>query len=164
MDLKTIIIGLIISVIIMFPLVYIQFAQNRKKKNTRKVFMVKAIKSNIKISEADFWGTYYAIALDESQSKLIYSKKVDSENQWLEIDLNAVTDCYIQKTDRKIKNKTTNKVETDKIDLVISTKENVLVLEFYNIDVNIEMTKENQLLEKWLPLIKNRAPKHSQAA
>ena len=150
MDLNTIIIGLVIATIITVPLVYIQMSQNIQKKKAKNNFIADAQTKNVHVSEMDFWGTYYAIALDASENKLVYSKKTDEETVWITADLNRVTDCYIHKTDRTIKNKTTNKIETDRIDLVLRTKgQEDYVLEFFNVDINFEMTNEKILLEKW---------------
>lgn len=150
MDLNTIIIGLVITTVIIVPLVYIQMSQNIQKKKAKNTFIADAKSKNIHVSEMDFWGTYYAIALDVSENKLVYSKKTEEETVWITADLNLVTDCYIHKTDRTIKNKTTNKIETDRIDLVLRTKgQEDYVLEFFNVDINFEMTNEKVLLEKW---------------
>ncbi|WP_339632733.1 hypothetical protein [Bizionia echini] len=150
MDLNTIIIGLVIATIITVPLVYIQMSQNIQKKKAKNNFIADAQTKNVHVSEMDFWGTYYAIALDASENKLVYSKKTDEETVWITADLSQVTDCYIHKTDRTIKNKTTNKIETDRIDLVLRTKgQEDYVLEFFNVDINFEMTNEKILLEKW---------------
>jgi len=150
MDLNTIIIGLVIATIITVPLVYIQMSQNIQKKKAKNNFIADAQTKNVYVSEMDFWGTYYAIALDASENKLVYSKKTDEETVWITADLSQVTDCYIHKTDRTIKNKTTNKIETDRIDLVLRTKgQEDYVLEFFNVDINFEMTNEKILLEKW---------------
>jgi len=124
--------------------------QNRQKKKAKKHFIEEAKSKNVHVSEMDFWGTYYAIALDASENKLVYSKITEEENVWITADLNLVTDCYIHKTDRTIKNKTTNKIETDRIDLVLRTKgQEDYVLEFFNVDINFEMTNEKVLLGKW---------------
>ncbi|WP_417196376.1 hypothetical protein [Bizionia sp.] len=154
MDLNTIIIGLVITTVIIVPLVYIQMSQNIQKKKAKNTFIANAKSKNIHVSEMDFWGTYYAIALDVSENKLVFSKKTEEETVWITADLNLVTDCYIHKTDRTIKNKTTNKIETDRIDLVLRTKgQEDYVLEFFNVDINFEMTNEKVLLEKWLARI-----------
>ncbi len=157
MDLNTIIIGIIISSVIIVPIIFIQMTQNIQKKKAKNTFIADAKSKNIHVSEMDFWGTYYAVALDASENKLVYSKKTDEETVWITADLSQVTDCYIHKTDRTIKNKTTNKIETDRIDLVLRTKsQKDYVLEFYNVDVNVEMTKEKDLLAKWQELIKKQ--------
>ncbi|OBX21096.1 MULTISPECIES: hypothetical protein [Bizionia] len=154
MDLNTIIIGLVITTVIIVPLVYIQMSQNIQKKKAKNKFIADAKSKNVHVSEMDFWGTFYAVALDASENKLVYSKKTDEETVWITADLSRVTDCYIHKTDRTIKNKTTNKIETDRIDLVLRTKgQEDYILEFFNVDVNFEITKEKVLLEKWQALI-----------
>lgn len=157
MDLNTSIIGLIILTIISVPLVYIQMSQNIQKKKAKHKFIANAKTNQVHISEMDFWGTYYAIAMDSSENKLVYSKKTDDETVWITADLNKVTDCYIHKTERTFKNKTTNKIETDRIDLVLRTKDQKdYVFEFFNVDINVEMTKEKVLLEKWQAQIKKQ--------
>lgn len=87
MDLNTIIIGLIISSVIIVPIVFIQMTQNRQKKKAKKHFIEEAKSKNVHVSEMDFWGTYYAIALDASENKLVYSKITEEENVWITADL-----------------------------------------------------------------------------
>lgn len=157
MDLNTIIIGIIISSVIIVPIIFIQMSQNIQKKKAKNKFIADAKSNNVHVSEMDFWGTYYAIAMDSQENKLVYSKKTDEETVWITADLSQVTECYIHKTDRTIKNKTTNKVETDRIDLILRVKgQKDYVLEFYNVDINLEITNEKVLLEKWQELIKKQ--------
>lgn len=157
MESNSIIIGLIILAVIALPIIAIQMSQSLKKKKAKNEFIVEAKKNNVHISDVDFWGTYYAIAMDSSENKLVYSKKTEDETVWITADLSQVTECYIHKTDRTVKNLTTNKTETDRIDLVLRTKgQKDYVLEFYNIDVNFEMTGERALLQKWQERIKTQ--------
>lgn len=167
MDFQTLIIGLIITTIILIPLVYIQLSQKSKRKQIRQEFLKEVQKNKLQLSTVEYWGTFYAIAIDTKANKLIYSKKENQENIWIELDINSITDCTIAKTERIIKNKTTQKVETDRIDLQITSKgknPNIVLLEFYNVDINLEMTDEKLLLEKWQSLIKSLMLKHKLAA
>ncbi|PWK17391.1 hypothetical protein [Xanthomarina spongicola] len=165
MESHSTIIGIIISLIVLIPLILIQTSQKSKKKKSIKSFIDEAQKNNLKINEPDFWGTYYAIALDETTNKLIYTKIIDEEHNITIIDLSQVDTCDIVKTTRTFKNKTTSKIETDKIDLVVTFKTKIKnVLEFYNVDVNFEMSNEIALLEKWDAKIKNRLVRKAQAA
>jgi low affinity Fe/Cu permease len=160
-------IGIAISMIILLPLILIQSTQKKQKRNTKKSFIDEALKNNLKITEPDFWGTYYTIALDETANKLIYSKIIDAEHNVTIIHLSKIDSCEIVKTHRTFKNKTTSKIETDKIDLVIGYKtsgKSKDVLEFYNVDVNFSMGNEMELLQKWESKIKSRIIKKSQAA
>ncbi|MGY0392270.1 hypothetical protein ACW5R3_06930 [Bizionia sp. KMM 8389] len=155
MDLNTIIIGIVIITLVTVPLVYIQMSQKKKKKKAKNEFLSRAKTENVHVSEIDFWGTYYALAIDETTSQLVYSKKTDSDSKWLTANLNEVTDCYIHKTEHSLKNKGSNKTEIDRLDLVLRTKgKSDYVLEFYNVDINIEMAGETLLLEKWRQIIK----------
>lgn len=167
MESQSTIIGVVIALIIILPLILIQSSQKIEKKNSKKGFINEALKNNIKIAEPDFWGTYYAIAIDETSNKLIYSKIIDAEHNLTIINLSQVDSCEIVKTNRVFKNKTTNKIETDRIDLVIGYKSSSKikdVLEFYNVDINFEMSNEIALLEKWETKIKGRIFKKAQAA
>jgi hypothetical protein len=167
MESQSTIIGVIITLIVLLPLIYIQTSQKSKKKASKKAFLNDALKNNLNVSDSDFWGTYYAIAIDETANKLIYSKIIGTEHNLTIIDLNKIDSCEIVKTNRAFKNKTTSKIETDKIDLVITSKSSGKskdVLEFYNVDVNIEMSTEIALLEKWEAKIKNCIQKKSLAA
>lgn len=167
MESYSIIIGIVITFIILLPLILIQRTQKNQKKKSRKGFINEALKNNLKIADPEFWGTYYAIAIDEAANKLIYSKIIDAEHNLSIIDLSQVSSCEIVKTHRAFKNKTTSKIETDKIDLVLGYKSSAKakeVLEFYNIDVNFQMSNEMELLEKWETKIKSRIFKKAQAA
>ncbi|EGV43936.1 hypothetical protein BZARG_2358 [Bizionia argentinensis JUB59] len=161
MDSNTLIMGLIIIAVIIVPIMFIQMSQNGKKKKAKNTFIAEAKSNNVHVSEMDFWGTYYAIAIDKDENKLVYSKKTEEETEeeteWITADLSSVTDCFIQKTDKTIQNKTTSKIETERIDLVLRTNgQKDYVLEFYNIDVNFEMTTERALLEKWQAIVKKQ--------
>ncbi|TYA56339.1 hypothetical protein [Formosa maritima] len=167
MESQSTIIGVVIALIIILPLILLQLSQKSKKKKSKESFINEALKSKLKISDPDFWGTYYAIAIDEMANKIIYSKIIEAKQNITIIDLSQVNSCEIVKTHRTFKNKTTNKIETDRIDLVIGYKtasNSKKVLEFYNVDINIEMSNEIELLEKWETKIKNRIIKKVQAA
>lgn len=165
MESHSTIIGVVIVLIVLLPLILIQTSQKSKKRKTEKGFLNVALKYNLKIIDPDFWGTYYAIAIDQTVNKLIYSKIIDAEHNVTIIDLNQVETCEIVKTQRTIKNKTTAKIETDRIDLVISYKTKTKdILEFYNVDVNFEMSNEIALLNKWQTVIKSRLVRKAHAA
>ncbi|WP_452226228.1 hypothetical protein [Lacinutrix cladophorae] len=166
MESTSTIIGVIITLIILLPIIGIQRSQTSKKKKSKKRFIDEAIKNNLNIIEPDFWGTYYAIAIDESKNKLIYSKIINEVYNTKILDLNTINSCEIIRTNRTFKNNKVFKTETDKIDLVISftTNKDIEILEFYNVDVNLEMTNEITLLEKWETKIKSKAHKNEQAA
>lgn len=158
-------IGIAIALLVLLLLVLIQTAQKRQKKKSKKGFADEALKHHIKITNPEFWGTYYAIAIDESKNQLIYSKIIDAEHNITIVDLSKVASCDIVKTHRDVKNKTTAKAETDKIDLVVTYKTKAKdVLEFYNIDVNFQMSNEIELLEKWDAKIKSHITSKAQAA
>ncbi|HLV38993.1 hypothetical protein [Xanthomarina sp.] len=165
MEAYSIYIGIAIIVIILLPLILIQTSQKKQKKKAMKGFKEEALKHHLKITEAEFWGTYYSIAIDEAANKLIYSKIIDAEHQITIVDLSQVASCEIAKTHRSVKNKTTFKTETDKIDLLITYKSKAKdILEFYNIDVNFQMSNEMALLEKWEAKIKSRLITKAEAA
>ncbi|MFD2824741.1 hypothetical protein ACFS5M_13745 [Lacinutrix iliipiscaria] len=155
----TTIIGGVIALIIILPLIFIQVAQKRKKSKSKKRFIDEAQKNNLNITEHDFWGTYYAIAIDERANMLIYSKIIEDEHITKIINLDQLATCEIIKTNRNYTNKKTTKIETDKIDLILcykDSKKTKEVLEFYNVDINFEMSNEVLLLEKWEALIKSK--------
>jgi len=165
MDSNSVMIGAIIALIIIIPLFIIQTSQKRQKNNSRKGFMEEASKHHLQVKTPDFWGTYYAMAMDETANKLIYSKIVEAEHQITIVNLSSVDSCEIVRTQRTFKNKTSTKIETDKIDLVVTYKsKNKDVLEFYNVDVNFEMSNEIALLDKWNSIIKSKITKKIQVA
>ncbi|MFD2552301.1 hypothetical protein ACFSQP_10775 [Bizionia sediminis] len=155
MDLNTIIIGLIITAVIVVPIAYIQWSQKIEKKKTKTAFINNAKQNKIQVSHMDFWGTYYGIGLDSQKNVLVYSKKTEENPVWLSVNLNTIKTCYIDTVTQHIKTKTANKVETERLNLVLKTKhaQDTVVLEFYNVDVNFEMTTEHPLLQKWQNLI-----------
>ncbi len=167
MDTQATIIGIVILIIVITPLILIQASQRRQKRHSKKGFYKEALKHNLKIDDANFWGTYYAIAIDETAKKMIYSRIINGEHKVSLIDLNLVSSCSIDKTQRIFKNKTVNKTETDKMDLVINyntTKKPKSILEFFNVDINYEMSNEVLLLKKWETLINSKIMKLAKAA
>ncbi|MFD1163045.1 MULTISPECIES: hypothetical protein [Hwangdonia] len=167
MDTQATIIGFIILLIVITPLILIQASQKKKKKQSKKEFFEDAEKHHLDLTTVDFWGTYYAMATDEVANKLLYSKIINGVHNTAVIDLSSVNSCSIKKTERRLKNKTTNKSETDKIDLVITyktPKKPASILEFYNIDVNFEMSNEFDLVKKWEAMIISKLLKNVKAA
>lgn len=167
MESTSTIIGVIITLIVILPILFIQKSQISKKKKSKKGFIDEAQKNNLKVTEPDFWGSYYALAIDENQNKLIYSKIIDEEHNTIIIDVEEIASCEIVRTNRTFKSNKVFKTETDKIDLVIGFKNSNKakeVLEFYNVDVNIEMTNEVPLLDKWESKIKSSIHRKEQAA
>ncbi|MDX1774451.1 hypothetical protein [Oceanihabitans sediminis] len=163
MDTTSTFIGIAIALIIALAIILIQATQKKQMKKSKKVFIDLAAKNNLKITEPEFWGTYYAIAIDEKANKLIYSKIIDDTHNETILDLSTVAKCEVIITSSSLKNKT----EIDTIDLAINYKNPSKakeVLEFYNVDTNFQMNNETELIEKWKNEIESKIMNKAQAA
>ncbi|MDX1277699.1 hypothetical protein [Oceanihabitans sediminis] len=163
MDTTSTFIGIAIALIIALAIILIQATQKKQMKKSKKVFIDLAAKNNLKITEPEFWGTYYAIAIDEKANKLIYSKIIDDTHNETILDLSTVAKCEVIITSTSLKNKT----EIDTIDLAINYKNPSKakeVLEFYNVDTNFQMNNETELIEKWKNEIESKIMNKAQAA
>ncbi|MGO4919114.1 hypothetical protein [Maribacter spongiicola] len=154
MELGIAAIGLASVVICAMPFVI----TNRNRKTKEKQMMTSlrdvASKHNCTISEFEFFG-HYAIGID-AQKKFIFfiSKNGEVLNQQY-ADLSKIKTAEIGNIDKSYARK--EKI-TDRLILTLFSKhgnEPDTVFEFYNVDVNYQLSGEFQSIEKWNKVIKN---------
>lgn len=163
MDLTSAIIGLCAIACFVVPVVYIQYAQKKKKKEFLANFLNLAGRQHINITQHEQWNQYYAIGLDGGTNKLFYLKKKDGQEQTALIDLNEVETCSVVNKQRKVH----EDIIIERLDLAFkyrNPKAGEKVLEFYDKEVSMALNEELKLVEKWKNIINARTVSFKKAA
>ena len=131
---------------------------NRSRKNKEKQFMASlkdvANQHHCEITEYEIFG-HYAIGVDRSKNYVFYiSKKGTVINQQY-VDLASIKTCEIANIGKSYARK--EKI-TERLNLnffPIDNDQPDTVFEFYNAEVNYQLSGELQSIEKWNKSIKN---------
>lgn len=154
MNLGTLIIGIICTIILALP--FILTSRSKKKKGIELLTSLKdlAKQNNSEITKHEI-NSYYSIGLDETKQAVSFIFKSDEIFTSNFIDLTNVKSCKIENIN--ILSRTNNQV-LDKLTLNLSyfdKKKSDVVLTFFNSDVSYQPINEFESIEKWNKLICN---------
>ena len=154
MDTISLVIGLGLFVLFMFPIVYVLLQQNSKERRQQKALQKIASENNLELDVINIYGTL-ALGLDTKNKKLIHIEEGPHAANEI-IDLNQISNVSISK---KSENMVINKVRKDrirKLSLDLQNKE-ILISEiiFYNEEDEDDFDAEIRLNDarKWDDLL-----------
>ena len=132
------------------------------KTNTKKQekLFENAIKGeNASLNTKEQWNNNF-IGIDESKNILIFLKYINQEASFLKIDLNQIKSCQINsKTkDYHKEKKIETQLQTLDLELVISLKNETIILNFYDVNDSFSEDLEMKRAEKWQTLINKNKP------
>jgi hypothetical protein len=127
------------------------------KNNTRKKEKIfkEAIKGeNVSFNTKEQWNNNF-IGFDESKNILMFIKLINQEASFLRIDLNDLKSCQINRKTRDFKKekKLETELQTLDLELTLSTKNEIITLNFYDINDEFSEDLEMKRAEKWQTLI-----------
>jgi hypothetical protein len=129
--------------------------RSRKTKEKQVIASLKDVANqhNCEISEYEIFG-HYAIGVDQTKQHVFFISKTGEINSQQYVDLSTIKTCEIANIGKSYARK--EKI-IDRLNLnffpVDSTKLET-VFEFYNADINYQLSGELQSIEKWNSLIK----------
>ena len=131
---------------------------NRSRKIKEKVVLTSlkevAHQHNCEISEHEIFG-HYAIGVDRTKNFVFFVLKTKEAIQQQYVDLSSIKTCEIANIGKSYARK--EKI-IDRLKLNFFPVDNNkpdTVFEFYNADINYQLSGEIQSIEKWNSLIKN---------
>lgn len=156
MDLGSTIVGLIIIALGVLPFIILSRGEKKKEKQLLQSISKIAATQNCTISQHDFCSNF-VIGLDEAKKHVFLYKESNQEKEEIFVDLAQVKACKLIKEDRRINNKNESYSIIDKLYLSFKTFENKEIrMEFYSSDVNLQLSGELQMIEKWQQIIKSK--------
>lgn len=162
MDFETLLLGVLATAVFLLPILYIQRKQKTDANKAQQAFVDAAQLHGLQLTEFNFWGDQYGIALDAAQGKLYYRNAHPQDPQEVLLYLDKVHRCTFDNVHR---DQNGNRI-VDKIVLRIGLqgpKAPELSLPFYNREGNLMLSGELQLAEKWCKLIRENMVKQSDA-
>lgn len=152
MDLGSTIIGIVCLVLIIVPVLYFQRGQIKKRKKLLHDLVNLAEQQQLKISQYDFWGPFYAIGIDTDKKELLYTKRKEGKDQETLVDLSEVRQCSVNNISRDANGGRT----IERIELVFTFKNAKYpekTLEFYSREETLNLNEELKLSEKWRDIV-----------
>lgn len=152
MDLTTTIIGLVITALCVFPLVYMHWSQKKDRQKFLAEFLHLATQQQVVVTQHEVWGNYFGLGLDTKANKLFYYKKRGDKEQKTVINLAEVERCSVL----NVKKALNNDQVIDRLELVFTIRNpraGEKTLEFFSRDEFMTLSGELQLIEKWKVLI-----------
>ena len=154
MEFGTTLIGIICLAICAMP--FVLTSRNRKKIIKTQLLALNnlAKQHNGEITQHDIY-SYYAIGVDMNKNLLLFISNTDEDTKQQSINLKDIKSCDIVNISRS---KVKGRKEIDELYLKLTpidkTKE-ALCLEFFNTDVNYQLSQELQSINKWNTIINN---------
>ncbi|SFS33154.1 hypothetical protein [Lutibacter maritimus] len=148
MDSSTLIIGLVMVALCTLPFILSGNSRTKNEQKIKNAFFELATKNNTTILQNDIWYKS-AIGINTTSNELFFYRKIkDTETSEI-IQLSDYQKCKIMKL-----NDSSNHIELLQLVLTSSSSNKPeIVLEFYNAELNPQLNKEVQLIEKWSKLI-----------
>jgi hypothetical protein len=163
MDLGTIVIAAILVAICGMPFLLIGMNRNKRKKSMVRALRHVAALHHSTLSLYEICGDI-ALGLSESENTFIFLKKSGEQETSSCIRLSEVRHCTLSNTSKTVKSKSGdyNVIEQLALHLVYKQAQKPEeVLEFYNLNGNLQLDGELQLLEKWTKIIKEQLQKQA---
>jgi hypothetical protein len=151
MDLSNIIIGIVALALFVVPIMYIKSIQKKKAARHLQEFLDLGKAQQLTLTRHEFWDDNYGIGLDEGQQKLFYVNKFAGREQQLVVPLANMKQCTVSTTNREANG---SKI-MEQIGLRFvsrNPKDREMYLEFYNREVNLMLSEELQIANRWSAL------------
>lgn len=125
---------------------------NTKKIENKFKDAIKRVNLNFNIKEQ--WNNKL-IGIDTSKNMLIFMKLIDQEVSVIQIDLNQIKSCHINKQTKEVKKEKKTETELQSLDLELSflLKSEITTLNLYDINDQLSEYFEMNRAEKWQRLI-----------
>ncbi len=154
MDFSTAIVGIIILSVFIIPVILM----TRKNKNKTKLLLNSLQRmANQYQSEIDQYETFntFAIGIDSLHKQAYFYKDNKRKNENYHVDLTEIKECKPEVITHKIKEgkKTSQVIDSVALQLIPTSSNKRILLEFYNADEGLQLNGELKAIEKWSKLI-----------
>ena len=155
MDISLVILSLILVGSVFIPFFFFNSAGKSENKIKKKIKQSIA-NFALNISQSENWGNKY-IGIDTDRKIVLYLNFSESDNEEQQISLNHVKVCQILEKRKVIKTKASKETLLEKLDLEVSLQNGeILLLNFYDSNLNYSEDFELQRIEKWKAIIINQ--------
>lgn len=163
MKLSENLITVLIILLCVLPFAWFMLIGKNRASKSKKVIRDLIKNDHLKMDNEEFWNQNF-IGIDTAQNKLVFITLENEGNLIINIDLNDLKSCQINKISNDVKRD--NKVESELQKLMlevtfISKKPNVSLV-FYDIEDNSSEDFEMRRAEKWQQLIASHIKKRNQ--
>jgi hypothetical protein len=159
MDLRTIIIAIVLIGVCILPFAIIYFNGQKKKSALLDILKNIASKNNATITKHDLWKDS-GIGIDEGKEHLFFFSKNSENITELEQKLEGIKKCRIEKNGRNVKSSGNSYSVLDKLDLVFENEAGkISSFSFFNSAVNMQLTNELEIAQKWEKFINEKLSK-----
>ncbi|WP_378186825.1 hypothetical protein ACE939_00570 [Aquimarina sp. W85] len=154
MDLQTTLIGLLMIVLCTIPFYLLGRSATKKRKKLLAGITDLAAQHYQTIDTVEY-GPEFSIATTQTKEAILFYKKSDVKEIALYIDLDKLLSCTFIHLKEKVQNQGKFYEHTKKLALSCKTtsQEDILLLEFYNVDDGLQLNGELELLTKWHQII-----------
>ncbi len=159
---STILIGVLVAVLFVFPFILLSINKNKSGKQIKETITNVAKDNNCKITISDYL-TNSAIGIDENKNHLFFVHKFNGKENIQNLMLSEYRCCEVKNISRKVKTNKGNLSAIEKIKLAFIPldKNNPTVeLELFNSDENTSFSDELIVTEKWANIINKRLEKN----
>jgi hypothetical protein len=156
MDKQSLFLILAIVAAITLPFVIISFLKKRKDIIIMKHFTGLANKEKLNITKREFWDHNYAIAIDNTSNKILYTNRLKDGASGTIIDLNEVENCRKVIINKTQNNQNGNSLLTDRLELLFTFRNPELsekALVFYENPEFMPNPEECSHLDNWHQII-----------
>ncbi len=155
MEMKTLILVTITVLVVVIPFVFVYIKNQKKNNKTKSVLTKYADRDNSKIDESDTLSNI-AIGIDYDQKRLFFIKHYKNHESEQIINLNDIKNVKLINEKRSVKIGKSSTLVVEKIGIVLTNNKPInqdYTLELYNENINMVLSGEVQLANKWLTII-----------
>ena len=152
---KTLIMVAITVLVVVVPFAFVYIKNKKKKNKTKSVLLKYANVDNSKIDESDTLDNI-AIGVDYNQNRLFFVKHFKNHETEQIININEIKSVRLVNEKRAVKIGKSSTLVVEKIEIVLTNnnpKEKDYILEFYNENINLILSGEVQLANKWVAIL-----------
>lgn len=152
---------IIITILGILPFIWFTYI-GRKALGKNKQALKNLIKSEgLNCNEKEFWNHNF-IGIDDAKKRLLFIKTKSTGNEIINIDLNTVKSCQIDKQTRDYKKekKMESALQILNLELMFHSKEPNVILNFYDVNDVLSEDLELKRAEKWQAFIMQAATKN----
>lgn len=151
MDLSSTLIGGMLAAICVVPFVLISQGRKKREKKMLQLLIGLASQHDCNISEHEFCSDF-VIGIDKTKHFIFFIKRTKNKETQQYIDLSGIQRCKVNNIGSTFRNKDGSHREIDRLELSFTPKakdQQEIGFEFYNVDVNMQLSGELQAVHKW---------------
>lgn len=144
----------IITLLCVLPFVWFTLVGKRRTAKQQKIIKDLIKGEDVNFNHKEFWNQSF-IGVDDSKNRLLFSKLMTSDHQVMNIDLNEVKSCKIDKITREFNRdkKVESQLQKLNLELAFNSQKPNAIITIYDIEDNLSEDFEMKRAEKWQKVI-----------